>query len=109
MQWITPCNTSSSRCKTLENCHYLLWQARAHTLLRQKQAELGQARQAAADQFKADLSAAETAAAERQQQLQQVFVMLLFVAGCWCIMFCSTDLAATRQANPYSTLDPLYG
>lgn len=74
MQWITPCNTSSHfQMQDLEKCHYLLWQARAHTLLRQKEAELGQARQAAADQFKADLSAAETAAAETQQRLQQVF------------------------------------
>lgn len=47
-------------------------QARAHTLLRQKEGELAQARQSTADQFKNDLSVAEAAAAERQQQLQQV-------------------------------------
>ena len=73
MQWDRCCNISShlkrQGCLLID----ILWlQARAHTLLRQKEAELSQARQAVADQFKADLSAAETAAAERQQQLQQV-------------------------------------
>lgn len=77
-------------------------------MLRQKEAELGQARQAAADQFKADLSAAETAAAERQQQLQEVFLMLLFVAGCWCITFCSTAWHLPDKLTQ-TLLDPLYG
>lgn len=47
-------------------------QARAHTLLRQKEAELSKARESAAKQFQADVAAAEASTQRVQQLLEQV-------------------------------------
>ena len=47
-------------------------QARAHNLLRQKDADLSTAKQSATEQFQADVAAAEAATVAAQQQLEQV-------------------------------------
>lgn len=47
-------------------------QARAHNLLRQKDAELSTAKQSVAQQLQADVAAAEASTAAAQQQLEQV-------------------------------------
>ncbi len=62
--WMALCNIGS----------HMVWllQARAHTLLRQKEVELSRARQSAAEQFKADVTAAEAATQRTQHLLEQV-------------------------------------
>ncbi len=48
------------------------WQARAAALLRQKETELSRVRESTAQQFQADVAAAEAVTAQVQQQLEQV-------------------------------------
>lgn len=47
-------------------------QARAHVLLRQKEADLSRAKDSVTQQFQADLAAAEASTAKAQQQVEQV-------------------------------------
>ncbi len=71
--WMALCNIGS----------HMAWllQARAHTLLRQKEVELSRARESAAEQFQADVTAAETATQRTQTLLEQVGDMLVAHVG----------------------------
>ena len=62
--WRELCNIGSHVARLL--------QARAHTLLRQKELELSRARESAAQQFHADVTAAEAATQRTQHLLEQV-------------------------------------
>ena len=61
-------------------------QARAHSLLRQKEADLSKTRQETVQQFQEDLAAAEAATQAARQQLDQVLKLVTlqpdFVSFC---------------------------
>jgi hypothetical protein len=75
--WHSVCTANQMVQTWIELCHigsHMAWflQARAHTLLRQKEVELSRARESAAQQFQADVTAAEAATQHTQHLLEQV-------------------------------------
>lgn len=68
-------------------------QARAHSLLRQKEADLSKAKASVTQQFEAEVAAAEAAAVRAQQQVDQV-------AACIFSLTAQGTLQRCLQAKP---------
>ena len=88
-------------CKIGSHVAWVL-QARAHTLLRHKDMELSRARESAAEQFQADVTAAEAATQRTQHLLEQVGQMARVSMRLRCLSYSSVTLGMTvcSELNP---------